>query len=141
MKIETMKVLVVEPEKEPYVKEISSGLSSLQKEVGGFIEAVYPFEDPVAIICNEEGKLEGLPLNRALRDEDGHVYDIIAGTFLIAGLSEDNFCSLDDAQVEKFSAMYKNSELFMRFGSRTLVIPAEERAMPDKEKKSMDMER
>ena len=46
-----MKVLVVEPEKEPYVKEISSGLSSLQKEVGGFIEAVYPFEDSVAIIC------------------------------------------------------------------------------------------
>lgn len=141
MIIETMKVLVVEPEKEPYVKEISSGLSSLQKEVGGFIEAVYPFEDPVAIICNEEGKLEGLPLNRALRDEDGHVYDIIAGTFLIAGLSEDNFCSLDDAQIEKFSAMYKNPELFMRFGSLTLVIPAEERAMPDKEKKSMDMER
>ena len=136
-----MKVLVVKPEKEPYVKEISSGLSSLQKEVGGFIEAVYPFEDPVAIICNEEGKLEGLPLNRALRDEDGHVYDIIAGTFLIAGLSEDNFCSLDDAQLEKFSAMYKSPELFMRFGSRTLVIPAEERAMPDKEKKSMDMER
>ena len=141
MHIETMKVLVVEPEKEPYVKEISSGLSSLQKEVGGFIEAVYPFEDPVAIICNEEGKLEGLPLNRALRDEDGHVYDIIAGTFLIAGLSEDNFCSLDDVQIEKFSAMYKSPELFMRFGSRTLVIPAEERAMPDKEKKSMDMER
>ena len=141
MHIETMKVLVVEPEKEPYVKEISSGLSSLQKEVGGFIEAVYPFEDPVAIICNEEGKLEGLPLNRALRDEDGHVYDIIAGTFLIAALSEDNFCSLDDAQLEKFSAMYKSPELFMHFGSRTLVIPAEERAMPDKEKKSMDKER
>ena len=141
MNIETMKVLVVEPEMEPYVKEISSGLSSLQKEVGGFIEAVYPFEDPVAIICNEEGKLEGLPLNRALRDEDGHVYDIIAGTFLIAGLSEDNFCSLDDTQIEKFSSMYKNPELFMRFGSRTLVIPAEERAMPDKEKKIMDLER
>ena len=141
MNIETMKVLVIEPEKEPYVKEISSGLSSLQKEVGGYIEAVYPFEDPVAIICNEEGKLEGLPLNRALRDEDGHVYDIIAGTFLIAGLSEDNFCSLDDAQIEKFSALYKSPELFMRFGSRTLVIPAEDKPKPDKEKKSMDMER
>ena len=69
------------------------------------------------------------------------MYDIIAGTFLIAGLSEDNFCSLDDAQLEKFSAMYKNPELFMRFGSRTLVIPAEEKPKPDKEKKSMDMER
>ena len=141
MNIETMKVLVVEPEKEPYVKEISSSLHSLQTEVGSYIEAVYPFEDPVAIICNEEGKLEGLPLNRALRDEDGHVYDIIAGTFLIAGLSEDNFCSLDDAQIEKFSAMYKSPELFMRFGSRTLVIPAEERPKLDKEKKSADIER
>lgn len=141
MNIETMKVLVVEPEKEPYVKEINSDLSSLQKEVGGYIEAVYPFEDPVAIICNEEGKLDGLPLNRALRDEDGHVYDIIAGTFLIAGLSEDNFCSLDDAQIEKFSAMYKSPELFMRFGNRTLVIPAEEKPKPDREKESMDMER
>ena len=141
MSTETMKVLVVEPEKEPYVKEINSGLASLQKEVGGYIEAVYPFEDPVAIICNEEGKLEGLPHNRALCDEDGHVYDIIAGTFLIAGLSEDNFCSLDDAQVEKYSALYKNPELFMHFGSRTLVIPAEDKPKPDKEKKSMDMER
>ena len=141
MSTDTMKVLVVEPEKEPYAKEINSGLSSLQKEVGGYIEAVYPFEDPVAIICNEEGKLEGLPLNRALRDEDGHVYDIIAGTFLIAGLSEDNFCSLNDAQLEKFSAMYKSPELFMRLGNRTLVIPAEEKPKPDKEKKSMDMER
>lgn len=141
MSSDTMKVLVVEPEKEPYVKEISSGLSSLQKEVGGFIEAVYPFEDPVAIICNEEGKLEGLPLNRALRDEDGHVYDIIAGTFLIAGLSEDNFCSLDDVQMEKYSTLYKTPELFMRLGNRTLVIPAEEKPKPDKEKKSMDMER
>ena len=136
-----MKVLVVEPEKEPYVREISSGLSSLQKEVGGFIEAVYPFEDPVAIICNEEGKLEGLSLNRALRDEDGHVYDIIAGTFLIAGLSEDNFCSLDDAQIEKFSALYKTPELFMRLGNRTLVIPAEEKPAADKERKGADMER
>ena len=141
MSSDTMRVLVVEPEKEPYAKEIGSGLSSLQKEVGGYIEAVYPFEDPVAIICNEEGKLEGLPLNRALRDEDGHVYDIIAGTFLIAGLSEDNFCSLNDAQLEKFSVLYKSPELFMRFGSRTLVIPAEEKAKPDKEKKSMDKER
>ena len=67
-------VLVVEPGKEPYTKEIDSGLESLQHEVGGYIQAVYPFEPPVAIICNEEAKLEGFPLNRALRDEDGDIY-------------------------------------------------------------------
>ena len=47
------------------MKEIDSDLESLQHEVGGYIEAMYPDEDPVALVCNEEGKLEGLPLNRA----------------------------------------------------------------------------
>ena len=60
---EKMTVLVIEPEKKPYVKDISSGLASLQKEVGGYIQAVYPFDDPVAIICDEEAKLTGKELN------------------------------------------------------------------------------
>lgn len=59
--------------------------------VGGCIEAVYPFDDPVAIVCNEEAKLEGLPLNRALRDEDGDIYDIVAGTFMVVGLTGRQF--------------------------------------------------
>ena len=52
-------VLVVEPGRVPYVKEIDSGLKSLQSEVGGWIEAICPFEEEVALICNEEGKLCG----------------------------------------------------------------------------------
>ena len=83
-----MNVLVVEPYKEPYEKEIDPGLESLQHEVGGDIEAIYPFDDPVAVICNDEGKLEGLPLNRSLRDEDGEIYDVLCGTFLVVGLGE-----------------------------------------------------
>ena len=75
-------VLVVPPQDVPYVKEIDPGLKSLQSEVDGWIEAVYPFEDPVAIICNEEGKMNGMPPNRALYDEDGQVYDIVAGVIL-----------------------------------------------------------
>ena len=71
-----MKVIVVEPQKTPVVREIDPGLESMQKIVGGSIEAVYPFEEPVALICNDEGKLLGLPLNRALRDDEGNVYDI-----------------------------------------------------------------
>ena len=55
-----MKVLVVEPMQEPYIKEIDAGLKSLQKEVGGSIQAIYPFEEEAAIICNEEGKINGL---------------------------------------------------------------------------------
>lgn len=77
MATETMRVLVVEPGKRPVVREMQTGLEALQKAVGGLIEAVYPFEEPVAIVCNEEGKLLELPLNRALLDENGNVYDII----------------------------------------------------------------
>ena len=47
-----MKVLMVEPGKSPYAAEIESGLKSLQAAVGGDIQAVYPYEDPVALICN-----------------------------------------------------------------------------------------
>lgn len=69
-------------------------MSFLQQIVGGYIEAVYPFVDPVAIICNEEDKINGLELNRALRDENGKVYDILAGTFLLVGLDEEDIASL-----------------------------------------------
>ena len=54
-----MKVLMVEPGKSPYAAEIDSGLKSLQAAVGGDIQAVYPYEDPVALVCKEEGKLMG----------------------------------------------------------------------------------
>ena len=84
----TIAVLIVEPGKEPYVKEIDSNLKSLQHEVGGYIEAIYPYEDPVALVCNEEGKLEGLPLNRALRDEDGDIYSFLKLRNAAAEISE-----------------------------------------------------
>ena len=67
---EKMTVLAVEPGKEPYVQDIESGLESLQKEVGGDIQAVYPYRDACAVIVADEGKLMGMPFNRALRDDD-----------------------------------------------------------------------
>ena len=119
----TMRVLVVEPGKRPIAKEIETGLEPLQKAVGGLIEAVYPFEEPVAIVCNEEGKLLELPLNRALLDENGHVYDIIAGTFLVVGLTEDNFGSLDDALLEQFQTRFRQPETFVYVNGHLKVIP------------------
>ena len=123
METEKMKVLVVEPMKKPYVKEIDSGLASLQNEVGGYIQAVYPWEEMCAIVCDEEAKLTGKELNRALRDKDGHIYDIVAGTFLIVGLSEDDFTSLTDEQIQKFSKKFAMPETFLRIGGRLLVVP------------------
>ena len=57
------------------MKEIAPGLHSLQAEVGGDIATAYPFSDPVGLVCNDEGKLIGLELNRGLRDEHGKIYD------------------------------------------------------------------
>lgn len=91
---EKLTVLVVEPMKEPYVKEIDPGLHALQAEVGGDIAASYPFDDPVGLVLNDEGKLIGLDLNRFLRDEHGEIYDIVAGTFLVVGLGEESCTSL-----------------------------------------------
>ena len=119
----TMRVLVVEPGRRPMVKEIETGLEPLQKAVGGLIEAVYPFEEPVAIVCNEEGKLLELPLNRVLLDENGKVYDIIAGTFLVVGLTEDNFGSLDDALLEQFRTRFRQPETFVYVNGHIKVIP------------------
>ena len=77
-----MNVLMVEPGKAPYETQIGDDLQSMQALVGGYIQAVYPFEQPVALVCCESGKLDGLPLNRALRDADGDIYDIVTGNFL-----------------------------------------------------------
>jgi len=119
-------VLVVEPEKKPYAKEISSGLSSLQHEVGGYIQAVYPYEEPVAIICDEEAKLTGKQLNRVLRDEDGKIYDVVAGTFLIVGLGEEDFTSLTPEHAKQFKEKFDTPEMFMRLNGRLVVLPMED---------------
>lgn len=120
---ETINILVVEPGKKPYPKEIHSDLEFLQKEVGGYIEIVYPFDEPVGVVCNEEGKLNGLPLNRALRDEDGVVYDILSGTFLVVGLDEEDFCSLTPEYMEQFKRKFDTPEMFMRMNDKLVVLP------------------
>ena len=117
-----MTVLSVEPMKIPQIAEMEDDLASLQKAVGGYIEMVYPFRDSVCVICNEEGKLNGLPLNRALRDNDGEVYDVIAGNFLVAGLSEEGLVSLTPDQQKKFEALFHSPEQFIRTPTRILPI-------------------
>lgn len=113
-----MDVLIVEPEKVPRMADITGDLNSLKQVVGGYIEAVYPFDDPVAIVCNEEGKLIGLPLNRKLEN-----YDIIAGTFIVCGLGEDDFASLSPELADKYREKFANPEIFMKMGSHIVAIP------------------
>ena len=120
-----MQVVVVEPKKKPMVQDIDAGLESMQKIVGGSIEAVYPFDEPVALICNEEGKLLNLPLNRALRDDEGNVYDIISGTFFLCAAppDSDRFAGLTDQQVKTYMERFAMPEMFLNVGGALFVLP------------------
>ena len=113
-----MKVLVIKPMEAPFVKHISGTLNSMQKIVGGTIQAIYPFENPeIALICNDEGKLMRLRPNRALFDKDGNIVDIVAGTFFLCSAPADNenFEGLNDAQIETYKKRFDALEFYINY--------------------------
>lgn len=95
-----IRILVVEPDKEPYKKKIPHTLKDMQKVVGGLIEFV-ELEYNVDLICNEEGKIYSLPMNRAIQN------DIIAGTFFIAGQHNGETISLSKKQIKRYKNIFK----------------------------------
>lgn len=90
-----IKVLIVEPDKKPYVKEIENTLEEKQKIVGGLIY-FYEAEKNVDFIWNEEGKELDLEFNRVIEK------DVIAGTFIIAGQENGESISLTRKQIKKY---------------------------------------
>lgn len=113
---EKIKVVLVRPGEVAKITEIDKGLVSYQEIVEGYIEQLCPFDDPVAIVCNEEGKIDGLELNRALINEQDDIWDIIAGTFFVCGLGEEDYCSLTDELAKKYLEKFKNPERFEKQG-------------------------
>lgn len=108
-----MKILKLEPNEAPVEVEIEGSLASMQSVVGGRIQAVFPFPEEVVLICNEEGKLMGLPYNRALRHEEtDEAYDIICGTCFLCGAPADcdNFTDLTPEQMQKYMEYYRQPE-------------------------------
>lgn len=114
-----MKVIRKLPNSKAEVVNIDDSLESLRKEVGGLIEAVYPFEEPVALICNDEGKLQGAESNVGLFAQ-GAVYDVICGPMLIVGLSKDDFTDLADELCEKYVDALNNSAQTCLIGARMI---------------------
>ena len=101
-----MKALVVEAGKTPEERELSGSLASLQELVGGLIQVIYPFDDAVALLCNDEGKLLGMEGNRRL--DTG---SIIAGPFFVIGDAGENFRSLTDEEVNRYLQKYAEPEI------------------------------
>lgn len=137
----TLEVLMVEPGQYPRMERIGADLASLQKAVGGDIQAIYPYADPVALLCAESAKLEGKPLNRALRDEDGGIYDIVAGKFFICGLGDESFSSLPKELQQKYADKFHKPEAFLKMGSKLMAIPTEPSRAPGKSKTAPVAER
>ncbi len=100
-----MNVLLVKPFMYPQAVQIGCELEDLQKAVGGDIEATYPFNEPVALVMHDEGKLVGKELNRALRDDDG------------------DFCSLSPELMKQFEEHFHQPETFVRMGRSIMALP------------------
>mgnify|MGYP000072988249 CR=1 FL=1 len=123
--VKTISVLLIQPEKYPKMIEIENSLEAMQTVVGGDIEEYMPFDDEVAIICNDEGKINGMPLNRAVYDSEHQMIDIIAGDFFIAyaPISSGKFLSLPDDMAKKYSEKFRYPEKFVRTNEGIQAIP------------------
>ena len=115
-----MQVLFVEPGKTPEARAISGDLVSMQELVGGMIQAVYPFDEPMALICNDEGKLLGMEMNRMLPE----IGDVICGPFFLCGAPPDSeeFTSLSLEQLERCTARFQSIELIVSAGDTIFVL-------------------
>ena len=126
----TLEVLYIEPGKEPRMVAIEDRLEAMQKLVGGLIQEYMPYEDEVGLIVNEEGKLRGLELNRAIRDGDGRIIDIIAGPFFItyAPFESEKFLNLPEDLKEKYREKFRTPERFERVNGRIKVTALREKS-------------
>lgn len=115
-------VLLVEPNQYPRMIEIEDDLQSMQQIVGGYIE--YLSLDDVALICNEEGKINGLPLNRALYSAEGEIVEIIAGNFFLCydSAESDTFLSLPKELADKYYEIFKLPERFAITPDKTILV-------------------
>ena len=115
-----MKILIVEPRKRPCLADIPHTLEAMQKTVGGYIEIIAPFDDPVVLVCDEEGKLKGYELNRSIAGRD-----IIAGTFFLAGVDGEDLSDLPDELAEKYEKLFSRPQAFARVPGGVLALSAD----------------
>jgi len=131
-KDEKIKVLMVEPGKKAYEKEIGTSLEEMYAALDcDCIQTFYPYEDLVVIVCDDEGKINGGRPNRAIYGEDGKMMDVICGKFFIADCSTSSFKSLPDDMMEKYKKQFLMPERFCRINGEILAVkfdPAREEA-------------
>ncbi len=121
LKEERIRVLMVEPGKKAYEKEIGTSLDDIYRALEcDCFQNFYPYEDLVVIVCDDEGKINGSRPNRAIYDGNGRMVDVICGKFFICDCSTDSFKSLPDDMME-MSSKYA-VPLFLEYTQRTLTF-------------------
>lgn len=122
IKDEKITALFIAPNEKPKVIEIENELEKFQELVDGYIECID--YDTVTIICNEEGKINSLPLNRALYDREGSPYEIIAGNMVLVSTTQmgANFDSLTQGQIELYKREFESSEQFFMIDGQLCVL-------------------
>lgn len=73
-------------------------------------------------VGDDEGKICGKPLNRAIYNEDGTIMDIMAGTFFICDCSKPSFGSLSKEQQQRFVNQFKYPESFFRINEEIKAV-------------------
>jgi hypothetical protein len=98
-----LRAVIVKPGRPAYEAEIKDSLHAFQQAVHGNIEVFCPFEDNAVIICNEEGKIYGLPFNRTVHGEP-----MVGNLVIVGDDGEGNFCSLTDEQIQRYLAEFQS---------------------------------
>ena len=119
----TIRVVYVEPGKVAQVIDLGTELEDLQAAVGGNIEPFYPFDEAVAIVCNDEGKYNGMLPNRAVYGENGEMIDVIFGSFFICDCSGESFGSLSEEQINVYKRKFQNPERFFQVNNKIIAVP------------------
>ena len=120
---ERIRVVLCEPGKIARITEIGTGLEELQATVGGLIETYYPFAEEVCIVCNDEGKINGMQPCRAVFDEEHRIQDIVFGPFFICSCRGMDFSSLDPEQLDRYSRMFRCPENYYRIDGEIRAVP------------------
>ena len=122
-KDEKIKVLMIEPGKKAYEKEIGTSLEEMYAALDcECIQTFYPYEDLVVIVCDDEGKINGGRPNRTVYGEDGKMMDVICGKFFIADCSTSSFKSLPDDMMAKYKKQFLLPERFCRINGEIFAV-------------------
>lgn len=126
-----MKILMVEPERHPKIAEIPHTLEAMQQTVGGYIEITYPWREPIALVCDEEGMLKQLPFNRLVAPQNA-----IFGTFFLCGIGEEDLTDLPEELADKYMRLLYDPQILIRTNAGYAVLPIPDSDTPEDDNES-----